>query len=102
MTTTSPDPGLSAERTLLAWQRTALAVTAGSALMARLTFGDLGVAALLLLGAAVALSGWILLDSRTRGRRERLRGGVASAVLALAVVLMAATELIALLRHSLG
>ena len=99
------DPGLSNERTALAWQRTALATTAGAAIMARLTFGELGVPALITLGAALALSGWILVESRARyhhhtGGRERAleRGGFAALVLAVAVVLMALTELVALLR----
>ncbi len=91
------DSGLAAERTQLAWQRTALSVAAGSAVMARLTFADLGLAALALLGLALLLSSWILLDSRTRGRQDRLRGGVASSVLAISVVLMSVTELAALL-----
>lgn len=90
------DSGLTAERTRLAWQRTALSVVAGAALMARLTFAELGRSALVLLGVALLLSAWILLDSRTRGRRDRLRGGVASAVLATAVILMALTELASL------
>lgn len=97
------DVGLSNERTALAWQRTALATTAGAAIMARLTFGRLGVPALVTLGAALVLSGWILLESRARydhhtGVRLRSvpRGGVAPLVLSVAVAMMALTELAAL------
>lgn len=94
--------GLANERTALAWHRTALAVVAGSAVMARLTLGRLGVSALVLLGAALALGGWIVVESRSRYRHggERghrpARGGRAAAMLSLAVVLMAMAELAAL------
>lgn len=89
------DPGLANERTTLAWQRTALAIAAGAAVMARLTFADLGTPALLTLGAAFLLSGWVLLESRLRPRRST-RSGRAAAWLAIAVVLMALVELAAL------
>lgn len=92
------DTGLATERTSLAWQRTALATAAGAAIMARLTFTDLGTPALLTLGAALLLSSWILLESRWRPRRGT-RGGRAPAWLAAAVVLMALTEIAALLAR---
>lgn len=88
------DPGLATERTTLAWQRTALATAAGAAVMARLTFADLGTPALVALGAAFVVSAWILLESRLRPRREQ-RSGRAAAWLTVAVVLMALTELAA-------
>lgn len=91
------DLGLSGERTTLAWQRTALGIAAGAAIMGRLTFGDLGAPALIVLGAALALSGWVLLESGLRPRRAS-RGGRAAAWLAIAVVLMSLTELAALWR----
>lgn len=98
------DTGLANERTALAWQRTALATTAGAAVMARLTFDQLGIPALVALGAALALSAWILAESRGRYHhqsgarlRPRPRGGIAPAVLSAAVLLMAGTELAALI-----
>lgn len=88
------DTGLASARTDLAWQRTALATAAGAAIMARLSFDQLGVPALLTLGAALLLSAWLLLESRWRPRRST-RSGRAPAWLAAAVVLMALTELAA-------
>ena len=41
------DPGVGNERTALAWQRTALALVAGSAILTRLTFDRLGAVALM-------------------------------------------------------
>jgi uncharacterized membrane protein YidH (DUF202 family) len=103
------DPGLATDRTALAWQRTALATAAGAAIMARLTFDRLGPSALVTMAAALGLSGWILLESRGRYRhdaglrqRRRPRGGRAPLVLALAVGLIALTELIALTGETVG
>ena len=101
------DRGLAAERTALAWQRTALATTAGAAVMARFTVGSLGVPALVLLVCAVGLSVGILVASRTRyGRRVRQvgqvghagrsRSGLAPLALSTAVALLLLVELAAL------
>lgn len=93
--------GLADERTALAWQRTALAVVAGAAVMARLTFDSVGPLALVLLGTALGLALWLVLEASTRYRRKSSprppRGGRAPAVLSVAVALLATTELVALL-----
>jgi uncharacterized membrane protein YidH (DUF202 family) len=103
MTVCDGAPGVSNERTALAWQRTALSLLAGAAIMARLTWSDLGALAAILLGGAVALSGWVFWESRGRyahhaGTRPRpgARGGRAPGALTAAIVLIALTELAAL------
>jgi uncharacterized membrane protein YidH (DUF202 family) len=101
----SPDTGTPTERTELAWQRTALSLVAGSAVITRLTFGRLGTLALTSLVVALPLSLWVLLESRLRyrrgagtGRPVRSGDGVPAAALALGTVAVAAVELAALLR----
>jgi uncharacterized membrane protein YidH (DUF202 family) len=96
------DPGSSNERTALAWQRTALALIGGSAVMARLTAPDLGWWAVGLLSAALLLSLWVFVESRARYARRTVmgpspRGGRAAASLTAATLLLAVTELTALL-----
>jgi uncharacterized membrane protein YidH (DUF202 family) len=100
------DTGTSTERTELAWQRTALSLVAGSAVIARLTFARLGTLALTALLVAVPLSLWVLVESRLRYRVHastrrpvRTRGGGPAAALALGTVAVAAVELAALLRR---
>lgn len=99
------DSGLSNERTALAWQRTALALVAGAALLARLTTGRVGVLALVLLGLAVALSLWVFSEAAWRYEqhtghrtRQQSRGGRAAFFLTAATVLIAVTEAVALTR----
>jgi uncharacterized membrane protein YidH (DUF202 family) len=99
------DPGRANERTALAWQRTALSLMAGAAVLARLTFDRLGMAAVAVLGVALLLALWVLLESRGRyehdtGRRPRTRSrsGRAPAALAVATVVVGLTETAALLR----
>ena len=98
------DPGLQNERTALAWQRTALSMLAGSAILARLTWSSAGVSALALLTIAAALSLWVFVESRLRYAqsagvrlRSRPRGGRGPLTVALATALIAGAELIALL-----
>jgi uncharacterized membrane protein YidH (DUF202 family) len=96
----SLDRGTADARTTLAWQRTALALVAGSAVMARLTV-DLGWYAVAMVSAAMLLSIWVFLESSVRysrgaGVASRLRGGRAHASLALATLLLACSELVAL------
>ena len=99
------DPGRANERTALAWQRTALSLMAGAAILARLTFDRLGLVAVAVLGVALLLALWVLLESRGRydhdagtRRRQRPRGGRAPAALAAATVVVGLTEAAALLR----
>lgn len=94
------DAGLANERTALAWQRTALSLGAAAAIMARLTWSSLGVAAIAPLLAALLLSGWVFVEGWLRyshhaGRRGKQgpRGGRASLFLAIATALVAATKL---------
>lgn len=96
------DSGKAPERTALAWQRTALAVIAASAILARLTFGRLGWSMLAALITALLLAAWALtehrhgvMDGRTRETMYRGSGHRAIA-LALATSIIALTELVAL------
>lgn len=97
------DSALPNERTALAWQRTALSLMAGAAIMGRLTFGRLGYVALVVLAVAAVLSLWVFIESRRRyaqrlghRTRPRPRGGRAPLFLTLALALIAVTELAAL------
>ena len=97
------DPGVSNERTALAWQRTALSLIAASAVIARLTWSRLGVVAVAALTVATLLSLWVFVESRGRyahdagsGSRGRSRGGRAPAAVAVATALIAVTELASL------
>lgn len=63
------DPGLQPERTALAWRRTALAVTVGAAVGARLLAPALGPAALVAGVLGVAAGVLLLVASGRRGRR---------------------------------
>lgn len=107
MSQAAGDPGMANERTALAWQRTALALLGGSAVMARLTWDDLGLRAAAPLAIAFVLSLWVFVESWGRYShdagtrlRPRPRGGRAPTSLMLATVLVAATELAALVRPS--
>lgn len=100
----APDAGFGNERTALAWQRTALALVTGAAILSRLTFAELGVWALGSVLVAGPLGLWVLFESRGRYRhdaglqsRERSRGGRSPAALAVATVAVGLTELAALL-----
>jgi uncharacterized membrane protein YidH (DUF202 family) len=92
------DPGTAGARTALAWQRTALTVLAGALVLSRLTLDALGPAAFVVVVVSVPLAVWVLVESRFRHRRGTLQGGRAAAGLTAAVVALAATELVALLR----
>jgi uncharacterized membrane protein YidH (DUF202 family) len=107
---TGVDVGSANERTALAWQRTALSLMAGAAVVARLTISELGLFALVSLPLALGLSVWVFAESRWRyaqhrdklhggnPRRSHARGGRAPAFLVLATVLIAITELAAIVR----
>jgi uncharacterized membrane protein YidH (DUF202 family) len=92
--------GVSNERTALAWQRTALSLLAAAAIIARLTWTELGALAAVPLAGAVMLSGWVFWESRGRYAhdagtrpRARARGGRAPTALTVAITLIALTEL---------
>lgn len=100
------DPGIGNERTVLAWQRTALALVAGSAILTRLTVDILGWFALLSVGVAAPLGLWLMWEGRGRylrdaGQSRRLqgRGGRAPLAVAIATIAIGATELVALLAR---
>jgi len=99
------DVGVSNERTALAWQRTALAPLAGAAIISRLTFERLGLVAWVALGVVMPLSALVLVESRGRyvndaGTRLRLRSrdGTAPAAVAVATLMLALVELLAIAR----
>ncbi|HET6628068.1 MAG TPA: DUF202 domain-containing protein [Nocardioidaceae bacterium] len=103
------------ERTALAWQRTALSLMAGSALLSRLTFDRLGPFSFVSVLVGMPLGLWVFVESRRRYRdKAALRAGRAMteqrpsgpvrsrehwapAMLSVAVAVAAATELAALL-----
>lgn len=91
-----PDPGTARSRTVLAWQRTALSVAAGTLLLVRLGYDELGPGVLVgLLG--LPLAAWVLVH----GTRARATApGLAGALLALAVTALCLTELLVLVDPS--
>ncbi|MFC6288199.1 DUF202 domain-containing protein [Nocardioides sp. GCM10027113] len=88
------DVGAPRARTTLAWQRTALALLAGSAALTRLTVDRLGWVALAAVAVAGPLAVWVFLESR---RRSEDRSGRSPFALAVATVVLAGVELAALL-----
>ena len=93
------DASESHERTALAWQRTALALVAGSAVLTRLTIDRLGLLALLSVGVAAPLGLWLLLESRFRHRHKAGNAGPTQTLNAAApLVLMLATSVVALVE----
>lgn len=91
--------GLQNERTELAWQRTALAMVAGAALLARLHFDALGAWSLAGMVIVLGLGGWVVLEGRARyvawGEQQmaRPRDGRAAALLSIMIVVLAAIQL---------
>lgn len=65
------DVGLQNERTALAWQRTALSLIVGSAVVSKVTFERLGYLSTISMAVAVPAAVWIFLDSRGRYRQRR-------------------------------
>ena len=90
------DPGVGAERTAMAWQRTALALAAGSAAVARLGFHALGLASLASIATGLPLAGWILRHGRARYRGGVLPDGVVPAIVAVAAFGVLSTSLLAI------
>ena len=88
------DPGLAAERTVLAWQRTALSIGLGSLVFARIEASAVGLWSWALAAAGLALATLIGVWSRRRyghtrrtlsGGGNRLADGLLPAVLATTV-----------------
>ena len=105
-TVPDPEPGVYNERTALAWQRTALSLLAGSAVVARLAFDALGLLAVLGFAVSLPLVVWVMWESQGRYHhhagvrlRARPRGGRAPTALAVVVVVVALTELAAILAE---
>ena len=93
------DPGLAPERTALAWQRTALSIVFGTLLLARLTIGQIGVVAVVVLGVSVPLALWVYAESRRRYRGNPLditSGGRTTLAVSIAATLCGLCELAAL------
>ena len=93
--------GAQPERTALSWQRTALATAAGAAIITRHSGETLGPAAIVVLLGTLALAATAFVLGRRRYTTapvepSRRRDGRAPFALALAVLAMALTELIAL------
>jgi uncharacterized membrane protein YidH (DUF202 family) len=100
------DPGVGNERTALAWQRTALSMLAGSAIVARLTFDRLGAIALVSVMVVAPLALWVFWEGRWRYRhdahiirRRGSRGGRAPLSLTVATLAIGCTEAVALVRE---
>lgn len=101
------DTGLQAERTLLAWRRTCLALAFGNAVGLRYLVADLGPAAALagLVGLALSGAAWFAADRRYRLTHRSLvaqpaalrLGGAAAAGTAAAAALLALLALTFLL-----
>lgn len=70
------DPGLQLERTALSWRRTALALTVGPLLVARVLAPELGTLSVLAAVGGVTLGGYVALASSARYRviHRRLTG----------------------------
>ncbi len=99
-------PGLANERTALAWQRTALSVVVAALVVARLSLDRVGPAVAVATVAGVVLGAWVALEGLRRYRARhggapdaRGRGGVATALLTVTVVVVALTELAAIARR---
>ena len=95
-----PAGGVQNERTALAWQRTALSVLLGGAVLVRLNHDGLGLFGVLSAVLSVPLAAWIFVESRARYRhdaciraRPRSRGGRAPLMLSAAVAILGVMEL---------
>lgn len=101
------DPGLQAERTLLAWRRTCLAFMLASAVVVRFTVETVGPIAVLVgaLGALLALVAYVAVHRRYRAAHRSLLAGdvldtgglpmLAGTLAALAVGVVAAVYTVA-------
>ena len=62
------DPGLQPERTALAWQRTGLALSAGSVALGRLLLPVLGISSYLISALGIGLCLWLWVHAEGRYR----------------------------------
>jgi uncharacterized membrane protein YidH (DUF202 family) len=91
---TSSDAGAAAERTALAWRRTALGVVVGGVVALRVTGPLLGAAAAVaaVTGSLLAAAAWWLTGHRYRSARRSVQAqGDLDAAVALVAVSVAAT-----------
>lgn len=104
-------PGVHTERTALAWQRTAVALLTGAAIVSRLTLVRLGAPAVTCVVVALPVTLWVLWKGRSRYRRQAVpppalpapadRGGARTpAALAAVTALIALIELTALISDA--
>lgn len=98
-------PGLAPERTVLAWQRSALALAAATIVVGRLTWGSVGIIALVVVALGLGHTAVIFVTAQ-RYYRNRTGSalvtqwpvGVHAALLSLQVTLLAILELLDVLR----
>lgn len=108
MTDREANPGVQAERTLLAWWRTCLALTVGCLIWIRVLSADLGAFAVVLgiLGVVTVAAAWALPYRRYGAWKGRMAedptgfriGGAPLAALTVATVTLGALGLLAALR----
>jgi uncharacterized membrane protein YidH (DUF202 family) len=98
------DFGVSGERTALAWQRTSLSLVALSAATARLAWSTLGVGVVVPAVATGALGAWVFAVSgrytvgdADHDAVEQMPNGRLALAVALAAVVLATSEFVALL-----
>ena len=100
-------PGVSGDRTVLAWQRTAFSLLVAAAVLSRLTGDRLGAASLAGLAVTALLVLWVVVLGvlGTRGQTPaavRARDGRAAAALSAGIVVVGLTELAAVLVGGSG
>ncbi|MFW6773771.1 DUF202 domain-containing protein [Nocardioides sp. CPCC 205120] len=93
------DDSAAPERTALAWQRTALALVVAAAVVGRLSYGDLGVLAVVgaLVAALAAVA--LLASARVLRRPVHRRDGTAPLLVSGAVLVLGAVELAAVVTR---
>jgi uncharacterized membrane protein YidH (DUF202 family) len=105
MTTAPRDPGLQPERTALAWQRTALALAGATIVVGRLTFGTVGVVAVVVVALGVGHAAVIFATSQRHYRNRtgtsparQWPTGVHAILLSVQVAALSVLELLDVLR----
>jgi uncharacterized membrane protein YidH (DUF202 family) len=99
------DPGLQPERTTLAWQRSALALAGATIVVGRLTFGTVGLVALLVVALGVGHAAVIFATAQQHYRirtgdstATQWPTGVHAALLCVQVTALGVLELLDVLR----